>query len=71
MHDLIKAVLEAHPAPWRESKGYADCGARYTSIIDAAGAYVFDGEFGHLSASAFALLLSFPSLAEEIVEPPK
>jgi hypothetical protein len=62
---LVKAVTEAHPGPWEQRDGYGDGGGRYTSIVDANGRDVLDGETGHLSDAAFNLLLNFPEMVKD------
>lgn len=59
---LIEAVIAAHPGPWKQRSGWGDRGGQFTSIVDAAGKQVFDGESGRLSHPVFDLLLNLPEM---------
>jgi len=65
---LVKAVVDAHPGPWKQRDGYGDRGGRFSSIVDATGTPVFDAEFGHLPDEVFNMMLNFPEIAGEIIE---
>lgn len=65
---LLKAIAK-HPGPWEQWDGYNDRGGQYTSIRDAAGKDVFDGESGHLSDSIFNVLLNLPEMIKALRDP--
>lgn len=56
--DLVEVLMRQHPAPWRESRGYADNGGQFTSLVDANGEDLLDGEGGHLSEAVETFLLA-------------
>lgn len=66
--ELVANVLEEHPGPWSKRHGYTDRGGPYTSIIDAAGEDVYDGEFGGMSESVEAMLLHFPEIGRQALD---
>jgi hypothetical protein len=67
---LISDVIKQHPGPWAQQDGHGDRGGKYSSIVDAKGDNVLDGEFGQLSKPVFNLLLNFPELAAVLLSKP-